>query len=94
MCLLFYDLCIHCLQDMIFGVGDGSQFAVIDTGFLDDGCFDATKGKGQGQFRAIRDDFMQGKVRRIPYALLDSPTPLTDDQVSFCNYPFCYVSAL
>eukprot|EP00611_Tribonema_gayanum_P030622 TRINITY_DN8584_c0_g2_i2.p2 TRINITY_DN8584_c0_g2~~TRINITY_DN8584_c0_g2_i2.p2 ORF type:complete len:100 (-),score=12.71 TRINITY_DN8584_c0_g2_i2:673-972(-) len=41
-------------DDILFGVGDGSQFTIIDTGLPEDGCFDPDKGKGQGSLRAIR----------------------------------------
>ncbi|KAG5175187.1 hypothetical protein JKP88DRAFT_172702 [Tribonema minus] len=80
--------------DFYFSMGDGSQFAamgsqfipaplnIIDPGFPDvDACYVPGAGLDQGQFRAQRLDFPNGKVMRIPGKLLDSPTPLTFDDM-------------
>mmetsp|Transcript_9325 Transcript_9325/g.14037 ORF Transcript_9325/g.14037 Transcript_9325/m.14037 type:complete len:1237 (-) Transcript_9325:165-3875(-) len=68
-------------KDFFFGVGDGSQYTVIDTGFQNDGCYEPQKGPGQGSLRSIRDDFELGKLRKIPYALLDSEVEITSEQL-------------
>jgi hypothetical protein len=71
-------------KDFVMTVGDGSQYAEFDPGFADaDGCYDPKGGKDQGQFRAQRLDYGNGKLTRIPYALLDSPKELTYAQLKF-----------
>lgn len=81
---------------LIFAMGDGALYdavpaafltpefapwANIDPGFPQDGCTDPNGGEDQGQFRAQRMDLPNGKVMVLPTALLDSPAPITFEQL-------------
>ena len=70
--------------DFIFSSGDGSQYIEFDPGFEEaDGCYVPGAGLDQGVFRSQRLDFPNGKVTRIPGALLDSLVPLEYDQLTY-----------
>jgi hypothetical protein len=75
-------------KDFVFSNGDGSQYAEFDPGLPEDACVDPKLPNPQGQFRSVRDDFINGKVVRIPYALLNSPTTLAHTQLKYVSKGF------
>ncbi|KAG5191211.1 hypothetical protein JKP88DRAFT_174798, partial [Tribonema minus] len=73
-------------KDMVFAVGDGAQFVVFDPGFPTlNACYVPGNGKDQGVFNAQRDDMLNGKVIKVPYAALDAAAPLTPADISFIS---------
>mmetsp|Transcript_10825 Transcript_10825/g.15312 ORF Transcript_10825/g.15312 Transcript_10825/m.15312 type:complete len:1257 (+) Transcript_10825:147-3917(+) len=69
-------------EDIVFSMGDGSQYDAFDPGFADkDGCFVPDGGADQGIFRSQREDFPNGKVFKIPKEFLDSEEPITMDDL-------------
>ncbi|KAG5188997.1 hypothetical protein JKP88DRAFT_193088, partial [Tribonema minus] len=68
--------------DLLVSVGDGSQYAELDPGFDVDGCYVPGAGDDQGVFRAQREDFGNGKVHRIPAALLNAPAAIALEATS------------
>ncbi|KAG5182151.1 hypothetical protein JKP88DRAFT_263405 [Tribonema minus] len=73
--------------DLVASNGDGSQFAEFDPGFPEDGCYVPDAGADQGCFRAQRMDlpYANGKIMRVPAALLDSAATITLEQVEFIS---------
>jgi hypothetical protein len=47
----------------------------------DDACFEPLKTQPQGQFRSSRPNFINGKIVKIPGALINSAKQLTQAQV-------------
>eukprot|EP00612_Vaucheria_litorea_P002945 CAMPEP_0171462106 /NCGR_PEP_ID=MMETSP0945-20130129/6282_1 /TAXON_ID=109269 /ORGANISM="Vaucheria litorea, Strain CCMP2940" /LENGTH=1259 /DNA_ID=CAMNT_0011988577 /DNA_START=93 /DNA_END=3872 /DNA_ORIENTATION=+ len=72
--------------DLLFSMGDGSQYDIFDAGFeLNDGCYVPGGGMDQGNFRAQRDEFFNGKLIKIPAALLDSEVVLSLQDLVIVN---------
>jgi hypothetical protein len=58
------------------------HYILLHCNCIDDACFEPLKTQPQGQFRAARPNFINGKVVKIPGALINSTKQLTQAQVS------------